>query len=108
MILIIGGLGAGKRDFAVQALGARYEDMAQAELDVRPILYDLQDMVPLPAAEQLERKKIVICNEVGSGVVPIDRVQREHREAVGRLCIQLAQRASEVYRVHCGLGMRLK
>ena len=108
MILIIGGLGAGKRAFAIQKLSAKEENMAQAKLDEKPIVYDLQDMDPLPQVQDLLQKEIVICNEVGSGVVPMDRSQREHREAVGRLCTQLASQAQAVYRVSCGLGMRLK
>ena len=108
MILIIGGLGAGKRAFAIRELGAKQEHMSRAQLDEKPILYDLQDMDPLPQVQALLQKELVICNEVGSGVVPMDRRQREHREAVGRLCTQLAIRAQAVYRVSCGLGMRLK
>ncbi len=107
MILIVGGLGAGKRTFAAEYLGARREDMSPA-LDEKPVLYDLQDLEPLPDEAELLKKEIVICNEVGSGVVPIDRGERGRQEAVGRLCTRLAARAEAVYRVQCGLGMRLK
>ena len=51
---------------------------------------------------------IVICDEVGCGVVPMDREDRSWRERVGRTCCRLAERASAVYRVTCGLGVRLK
>ena len=51
---------------------------------------------------------IVICDEVGCGVVPVDREERAWRETVGRLCCWLAERAESVERVFCGLGMRLK
>lgn len=108
MILIVGGLGAGKREFAMETFGVRLEEMACAVLDERPVLYGLQDMRPLPAPEALADKRIVICNEVGSGVVPMDREERAHREAVGRLCVELAKTAQAVYRVQCGIGMKLK
>lgn len=108
MILIVGGLGAGKREFAMETFGIRMEDLSCAVLDERPALYDLQKMEPLPTVESLADKRIVICNEVGSGVVPIDREERAHREAVGRLCVELAKTAQAVYRVQCGIGMRLK
>lgn len=107
MILIVGGMGAGKRAFAMETLGAKQEEMSQC-IDIGTILYDLQELRPLPTAEELNTKQIVICNEVGSGIVPMDREERAHREAVGRLCTQLAQQAQAVYRVCCGLGMRLK
>lgn len=51
---------------------------------------------------------IVICDEVGCGVVPVDREERAWRESVGRLCCWMAERAESVERVFCGLGMRLK
>ena len=51
---------------------------------------------------------IVLCDEVGSGVVPIDREERIWRETVGRLCCRMAEEADEVYRVFCGIPMRLK
>ena len=51
---------------------------------------------------------VLICDEVGCGVTPLDRNDRVWREAVGRLCCELAARAEAVYRVHCGVGVRLK
>lgn len=51
---------------------------------------------------------MVVCREVGCGVVPMDRGDRDRREAVGRLCCDLAREAEAVYRLQCGLAMRLK
>ncbi|WP_417341205.1 bifunctional adenosylcobinamide kinase/adenosylcobinamide-phosphate guanylyltransferase, partial [Evtepia gabavorous] len=45
---------------------------------------------------------------VGGGVVPVDPVQRQNREAAGRLACLLAQRADRVIRVFCGLPQALK
>lgn len=50
----------------------------------------------------------IICDEVGSGIVPIDAFERKYREMVGRVCCVLAQKAKSVERIHCGLGLRLK
>lgn len=50
----------------------------------------------------------IICNEVGCGVVPTDKKEREYRELVGRVMIQTAQRAVEVTRIFCGIGVRIK
>ena len=41
-------------------------------------------------------------------ITPLDRTDRDWRERVGRLCCRLAAEADEVYRVHCGLGVRIK
>lgn len=51
---------------------------------------------------------VVICDEVGCGVTPLDRMDRDWREMVGRICCTLAVEAEAVYRVHCGLGVRIK
>ena len=51
---------------------------------------------------------ILICDEVGCGVVPVEPAQRARREAVGRLCCRLAERAERVERIFCGLPMVLK
>ncbi|MFR2157848.1 MAG: bifunctional adenosylcobinamide kinase/adenosylcobinamide-phosphate guanylyltransferase [Evtepia gabavorous] len=52
--------------------------------------------------------EVVIATEVGGGVVPVDPVQRQNREAAGRLACLLAQRADRVIRVFCGLPQALK
>lgn len=98
MILIVGGRGAGKREFAQKTLGCAPEKT----------LPDLQDREPLPSLEELLGYEAVICDEVGCGVVPLERKDRERREAIGRLCCQLAREAQAVYRLQCGLAMRLK
>ena len=56
----------------------------------------------------LAQYEVVIATEVGGGVVPVDPVQRQNREAAGRLACLLAQRADRVIRVFCGLPQALK
>ena len=51
---------------------------------------------------------IIICDEIGNGIVPIDKFEREYRERVGRILIGLAKRAEEVERVLCGIGQIIK
>ena len=59
----------------------------------------------LPA---LLKKEVVVCSEVGSGVIPIRYEQRQAREATGRLCIQLAARAEKVIRMVAGIPTIIK
>ena len=108
MILVIGGLGAGKRNFVAQVLGYGPEACSADPEDRTPVLYDLEQCSPLPPVEDLLRREVVVCREVGCGVIPMDAQERNWREAVGRLCCALAAQAEAVYRVSCGLGMRLK
>lgn len=54
------------------------------------------------------RGKIVLCDEVGCGVVPLEKAQRDWREAVGRLCCEIAREAELVVRVTAGLPQVIK
>ena len=51
---------------------------------------------------------IIICDELGNGIVPIKKQERIWREQTGRLMIELAKQAERVERILCGLGQRLK
>lgn len=114
MILVIGGLASGKRDYVKTEYGYTDAELAGAILDERPVLYDLQELVR-KAPEQAEEllpvlleKAVVICNESGCGVVPVDKSEREVREVIGRLCITLAGEAEKVVRVVCGIPTVIK
>lgn len=51
---------------------------------------------------------IVISDEIGNGIVPIERFEREYRERTGRILVELAKQADEVVRVVCGMGQKIK
>ena len=62
-------------------------------------------------AEELIRKNpelILITDEIGYGIVPVDRMEREYREQTGRVCTRLAAYSEKVYRVMCGIGQVIK
>lgn len=68
-----------------------------------------QDVTDL--AEELSEKNpdiILVSQEVGYGVVPMDAFDRKYREAVGRVCTGLADKCSKVTRVVCGIGTVIK
>ena len=106
MIFVTGPLYAGKREYIRNAL-----HLSEADFTSRAV-WDVQALAPgadLPAlADELSRKDIVIATELGGGLIPIDRTERENREAAGRLACLLAERAETVVRVCCGLGQILK
>ena len=52
--------------------------------------------------------KILIGDEVGNGVVPIEPFERQWRDEVGRVYQLLARRASDVTRVWAGIPQALK
>lgn len=51
---------------------------------------------------------ILICDEVGGGIVPVDKEERDYRECVGRVLCELAKEAESVERVYCGIGQTIK
>lgn len=51
---------------------------------------------------------IIICDEIGNGIVPMEAFERKYRERIGRMLIQLAREAEEVERVICGIGQKIK
>ncbi len=51
---------------------------------------------------------IVVTQELGCGLVPVDASERAFREKNGRLSCDLAARAEEVYLVTCGLPRQIK
>lgn len=113
MLLVVGGLGAGKRAF-LRTLGYSDAQMSRDFESACPVLLDLEDIVRgreetfetlLP---MLLKKEAISCREVGCGVIPIDEKEAAWREAVGRMCCRLAERASCVVRVQCGLPVYLK
>lgn len=57
---------------------------------------------------QLCPESVIISDEIGNGIVPIDAFEREYREQTGRILITLAKQADEVVRVLCGIGQRIK
>lgn len=107
MIFITGPLFSGKRQTAMELLGCGEEELKKrAVWDVQDMVKDSTDLTEL--VEKLSAYEVVIATEVGGGVVPVDREERESREAAGRLAVLLASRADTVIRVFCGIPMVLK
>ena len=51
---------------------------------------------------------VIISDEVGNGIIPIEAFEREYRERTGRMLVELAKKAEEVERVICGIGQKIK
>ena len=54
------------------------------------------------------RGKIIICDEVGCGIIPLDKSDRVYREALGRFLCDLAEVSDTVIRVTAGIGQFIK
>lgn len=126
MVLIFGGAYQGKQDYALETYGLSVKDVYQCDLESMVINFDKKVIANLErfilacikeevsAKECLEdnieklRDKIIICDDISQGVVPVDKTERAWREMTGRTMTYLGQEADEVIRVFCGIGTRVK
>lgn len=51
---------------------------------------------------------VIICDEVGNGVVPVNKNDEIYRTTVGRSCARLAEKSDRVVRIFCGIGQVIK
>lgn len=114
MILVVGGIASGRREFAA-SLGYGDSDCSQELASAAKVLVDAENLVrdgheaPAEIAERIaSSKEVVICTDVGSGIVPIDRSEREWRDRAGTLSKELAARADAVIRMTCGIPQAVK
>lgn len=125
MILIIGGVCQGKAAYARDLAGkADYkildcrDTIWSPDMDV-DVFLNVQEWIraavrnrdeALIIAEQLlaMHPEILTLDEVGYGIVPMEKEEREYREAVGRAGQKLAAAADIVIRMVCGIPNRIK
>lgn len=62
----------------------------------------------LKILEKNENLQLLISDEIGYGLVPVDDFEREYREFHGRVMTELAEKADCVERVVCGIPQRIK
>ncbi len=119
MILIIGAKAQGKLTFAKNSFNLSDNDITdkletgkKAIYNLQKIVYDLlaveKDAFKIVTEFANENDVIFICDEVGSGVVPIEKTDRFYRDEVGKICCHLAKKSEKVFRVFCGIGSVIK
>lgn len=129
MIFVIGGEYQGKLNYVLNLTKLKREDMvdgvcgSEKELEEKQIIYNFHLLIKrlLKKDENIEfvegkikdiiqknPEVIIISNEIGYGVVPIDKFDRKYRELAGRISCELAKEAKEVHRVICGIGSIIK
>ena len=123
MKLIIGGRSQGKLQYAMGKYGVKDWVLADGSLPEagEKVMIDhfhlwvRQTMEQGECPEEQIKKYveehpecIIISDEIGSGLVPVDPFEREYRERTGRILVELAKEAEEVERVICGIGMKIK
>lgn len=109
MIFIVGGSSQGKLHYAKKHWKGKYQIINHYHEIVKNQLQNGKD--PMKEAEKLLETKenfVIISDEMGCGLVPMDAFEREYREQSGRVNCYLASRADQVIRVICGIGNRIK
>ena len=119
MILIMGGAFQGKEEAARRMAaagenGEKREVISRFHERVREYLHAHpeagEEKIRAFAAETAEScpTAVTTMDEVGCGVVPMDREERRYREAAGWAGQELAARAETVWRMLAGIPMRIK
>lgn len=105
LILVVGGAFQGKYEFA-QTLGYPVINRLQ---DTIKELIDGKADVGAEVMKLVDGKDcVVVINEIGCGIVPLNKEDRDYREIVGRAACELAKRADAVFRVEAGISQRIK
>ena len=124
MVLVIGGAYQGKLDYVLENYPGRTVFKCSADDPEIDTTADVIDALHLAALARIRKgsdtlgyldeilpklsSKIVICDDISCGVVPIDNETRKWRETTGRAMTKLSKSADVVIRVFCGIGSRIK
>ena len=132
MRLIIGGYAQGKLDYVCRGnkdemfeifegvLPTKEELRKVKEQGKTPVVNSFHDFVKKCLSEgnvpedevqsimECLQDGIIISDEIGNGIVPMDAFEREYRERTGRMLVNIAEQADEVVRVICGIGQKIK
>lgn len=126
MHLIIGGAYQGKLAYARQVYGLTDGDVffcdenspaidfsraAIARLEAFVLASEAQGLdacAYFDARRALWLEKVILCEDIFCGVVPMDPLLRAWRESTGRLVNLLSAEALRVTRMFCGLPQALK
>ena len=120
MKLYLGGAGNGQADLARQETGRTPRACTPEEALSAPAIADFHLLVrsllqsgndPCAYARKLLARNpdaVIVCDEIGLGIVPLDPFERRWREETGRALCLLAAQAERVTRVWCGIGQVIK
>lgn len=124
MILIFGGAYNGKLEFIKRKYNISNEDIffckdEHLKYDKKVIsglhiftraciINKINSLDLLKKNINLLENKIIICDEINSGVVPMEKLDREWREETGRVLQFLTQNSSHVFRIFFGIEEKLK
>jgi len=124
MILIFGGAYNGKLEFVKEKYELNNDDIffctnQTLKFDKKVlcglhiftkacVLNNINSLEILENNMQNLKDKIIICDDINSGIVPMGKLDRVWREETGRVLQFLTKQSSSVYRIFFGLQEELK
>jgi len=117
LVLVVGGSFQGKSDFA-KSFGMPVMDnlhqkvremMEESKINLNRAIHQANDMV-YDKILNIARKHsgVIVCDEIGCGIIPAEKFERDYREITGRILCEIAKMADEVYKVEAGIAMKIK
>lgn len=126
-ILVIGGAHQGKTEW-VQETFPQYQNISieklleedklgktrdeiwlnQFHLIIKQWLSEKKEYGKIVELFQKKTSWLIVSDEIGNGIVPINKEDRKWREETGRVLCELAKEADEVYRIYCGIPTKIK
>ena len=124
MVLVFGGAYNGKLDFVKEKFSINEDDIFYCgvnEIDFSKkvicgfhrftyenILKDINSLQYIKENINFFKDKIIISDEISSGIVPLKKEDRMWREETGRCLQYLSKESSWVYRIFCGIPTIIK
>lgn len=135
-ILVLGGAFQGKGDFVQQEYHIKKQDMITSLESLKSCILSEENRNPMVingfhaiigevvkkqedmnfftqwiSQEQGSFQKgswIIISDEIGCGIVPVEMEERQIREETGRMLCRISSQADKVFRVMCGIPTQIK
>lgn len=112
----MGGKSQGKREYMIKKYNIGEDVICDGksctpqELEEAAFIDELHEFIRrFPQWEPtFRRDAVIICDEVGNGIVPVDREERRWRDAVGRIGCRISAEADTVTRLVFGIPVALK
>ena len=124
MVLVFGGAYNGKSEFVKEKFNITEDDMFYCKGDkidfskkvicgfhkftYDNVLKNINSLDYIKDNINLFEDKIIICDEISSGIVPLKKEDRIWREETGKCLQYLYKKSSVIYRVFCGIPTIIK
>lgn len=126
MILVIGGAYQGKLEYVKEQFKINDKDIficnkenTNINLD-KKVIYKFELLILSLIKNNIEpmefinknfenlKNKIIICEDMSCGVVPIEYEMRLLRDKLGQILVLFSKNSDKVVRIFCGIAMDLK